>query len=77
LSVAITYAGSATAPTAAGSYAVVATVSDANYTGTANGTLVIAKATPTITWAVPAPITVGTALSATQLNATANVPGSF
>ncbi|MBT1073637.1 MBG domain-containing protein, partial [Pelotalea chapellei] len=75
--VAITYAGSATAPTAAGSYAVVATVSDANYTGTANGTLVIAKATPTITWAAPAPITVGTALSATQLNATANVPGSF
>ena len=35
------------------------------------------KATPTITWATPASITYGTALSATQLNATATVPGTF
>lgn len=35
------------------------------------------KATPTITWANPATITYGTALSATQLNATASVPGTF
>ena len=35
------------------------------------------KATPTITWAAPADITYGTALSATQLNATATVPGTF
>ncbi len=33
--------------------------------------------TPTITWSNPASITYGTALSGTQLNATANVPGSF
>jgi hypothetical protein len=33
--------------------------------------------TPTITWAKPASITYGTSLSGTQLNATANVPGSF
>lgn len=33
--------------------------------------------TPTITWATPSAITYGTALSATQLNATANVAGSF
>jgi hypothetical protein len=32
---------------------------------------------PTITWADPAPITLGTALSATQLNATANTEGTF
>jgi hypothetical protein len=32
---------------------------------------------PVITWANPASITYGTALSATQLNATANVPGTF
>jgi uncharacterized protein (TIGR02145 family) len=38
---------------------------------------VIAKIDPDITWANPADITVGTALSATQLNATANVPGTF
>jgi predicted phage tail protein len=39
--------------------------------------LTVNKATPTITWATPAAITYGTALSATQLNATASVPGSF
>ncbi len=33
--------------------------------------------TPTITWSNPASITYGTALSGAQLNATANVPGSF
>jgi len=37
----------------------------------------VEKATPTITWANPADITVGTALSATQLNATASVGGTF
>ena len=37
----------------------------------------IGKATPTITWANPADITYNTALSATQLNATASVPGTF
>jgi sugar lactone lactonase YvrE len=35
------------------------------------------QATPTITWAAPADITYGTALSATQLDASANAPGSF
>jgi large repetitive protein len=38
---------------------------------------VTSKSTPTISWSTPAPVTVGTALSSTQLNATANVPGSF
>jgi hypothetical protein len=35
------------------------------------------KTTPVITWANPVPISSGTALSATQLNATASVPGTF
>ena len=35
------------------------------------------QATPTVTWATPASIPYGTALSATQLNATASVAGSF
>lgn len=35
------------------------------------------KKDPIITWANPADITVGTLLSATQLNATADVPGTF
>jgi hypothetical protein len=35
------------------------------------------KITSVITWPTPAPITYGTKLSATQLDATANVPGRF
>ena len=35
------------------------------------------KIAPTITWPTPAPIMYGTALSATQLDATASVPGTF
>jgi hypothetical protein len=35
------------------------------------------QATPVITWSNPATITYGTALSATQLNATASVPGTL
>ena len=77
LGVGLTYNGSATAPTVAGSYTVVATVSDSNYHGSASGTLVIAKAAPTIVWVTPAAITAGTALSGAQLNATANVAGNF
>jgi regulation of enolase protein 1 (concanavalin A-like superfamily) len=41
LTVNFTYDGSATAPTAVGSYAVVATINDASYQGSASGTLVI------------------------------------
>jgi hypothetical protein len=49
-----------------------------NYaSATANVSLAVAKAVPVITWANPAGITYGTALSGTQLNATANVNGSF
>jgi hypothetical protein len=47
LSVGLTYNGSSTAPTAAGNYTVVGTIDDPNYTGTATGTLVIAKAATT------------------------------
>ncbi|MEY2879840.1 MAG: hypothetical protein RLZZ15_2220 [Verrucomicrobiota bacterium] len=37
----------------------------------------VARAVPLISWAAPATITYGTTLSGTQLNATANVPGTF
>lgn len=50
LSVGITYNGSATPPTRSGSYTVSAVVNDANYTGSASSTLVIAKATQTISF---------------------------
>ena len=39
--------------------------------------LTVAVVTPSITWSQPAPIIYGTALSATQLNATSNVAGTF
>nr|MBA3912466.1 hypothetical protein [Terriglobales bacterium] len=58
--------------------AVTFTPTDHNYSAvTSQVTLVVNKATPTVTWPKPAPITYGTPLSSTQLNATANVPGTF
>jgi hypothetical protein len=42
-----------------------------------NGTLAVTPATPVLTWTNPSPISYGTALSSTQLNASANIPGSF
>ena len=49
-----------------------------NYTmAQAAVSLTVAKATLVVTWPTPAPIAYGTALSATQLNATASVPGKF
>jgi hypothetical protein len=46
-------------------------------TATQTVSLTVNKATPLITWAMPAAITYGTALSRAQLNATASVPGTF
>ena len=49
-----------------------------NYaTSTATVILTVNKVTPTMTWATPAAIPYGTALSAAQLNATASVAGTF
>ena len=42
----------------------------------ATASINVSQATPTITWANPADIVYGTALSATQLDATASVPGN-
>src|SRR5207248_3981691 len=39
--------------------------------------IVVNQATPVITWNNPASITYGTALSTTQLNATASIPGTL
>ena len=76
----ITYSQNGSAvgsPTNAGSYDVSAVVNDPNYQGSTSGILIINKATPVITWNNPSNIASGTALSAIQLNATANVPGTF
>ncbi len=61
LAVDVTYNGSPTPPTAAGSYEVVATVVDADYVGTAKADLTIAKATASLTLGELAPWYDGTA----------------
>ena len=72
LALSVTYNGSTTPPTTAGSYAVVATVSNPNYAGSASGTLTIAKAATTIIFSAnPANPTRGQSvlLSATVIGA--------
>ncbi len=65
----------ATAPSAG---QLTATVSDATFsTNPSASDTVIYQQQPVITWATPKAITFGTPLSGTQLDATANVAGSF
>ncbi len=74
-----TVTGASVTLTGAGTVILKATQAAAgNYTtGSQNATFIVGAATPTITWAAPAPIVYGTPLSAAQLNATASVAGSF
>ena len=51
LNVVVTYAGDTTVPSSGGDYAVVAEIDEPNYSGVANGTLSIAAAPQTITFA--------------------------
>ena len=61
------------------SLSVLFTPTDSVDYNTASGSALInvAQATPVITWPTPAGITYGTALSSTQLDATASTPGTF
>jgi hypothetical protein len=69
----------------AGSYTLSTTFTPTNTTAYTTATKSVTQVvnapvgptTPVITWPTPAPITQGTALSATQLNATTTVAGSF
>jgi hypothetical protein len=65
----------------AGSQTLSVTFTPSNTTlytsATGTATLTVNQATPVITWATPAPITSGTPLSSTQLDATASVAGTF
>ena len=61
----------------AGSYTVTLRANAVCGNRDASFSLFVAKATPVITWNNPANITCNTPLGATQLNAIANVPGSF
>ncbi|MBE3123707.1 MAG: IPT/TIG domain-containing protein [Planctomycetes bacterium] len=67
LTVLLTYDGFATAPVSVGTYAVVATVQDINYQGTATATLTIKYAAPTVTSITPSsgPVAGGTPVTVT------------
>jgi hypothetical protein len=57
---------------------ITATASSPNFSNDVSATdTVIFQQPPTITWPTPANIVYGTALSGTQLDATASVPGNF
>ncbi len=76
----VTYNGSAAAPTNVGSYAVVATVNENNYTGTTSGTLVITAASATVELdnlvqsydGAPKPVTIITTPAGLTVNVTYN-----
>ncbi|MGC9293360.1 MAG: Ig-like domain repeat protein [Acidobacteriaceae bacterium] len=76
-----TVSGSTLTITGAGTVVVAANqAGNAEYSAAPQVTqsVVVSKATPTISWATPAAITYGTALSSTQLNATSGgVAGTF
>jgi hypothetical protein len=77
------YSTTAAISSVLGTYAIVPSLVDpndrqTNYTvSLVNGTLTIGQATPMMTWTNPAPISYGAAITTNELNAAANVPGSF
>ena len=79
----VTYSCGATTNSSTGDYPIIPALVDpndrqTNYTvSLVNGTLTVEPLTLIVTWTNPAPITYGAALTSNQLNATANVPGSF
>jgi hypothetical protein len=75
----LSFSGTAQGAANAGAYAItLGGLTSGNYSFSyVAGTLTINRATPTLTWSPPADIVYGTALSGTQLNATASVGGTF
>ena len=77
LAYSVTYNGSSTVPAAAGTYAVVATINDPNYSGSASGSLVIAKAPQTINFAALDPVLDNQASLALTATATSGLTVSY
>jgi hypothetical protein len=77
--VTVTYDGAADVPVQAGSYSVDASFAgDANHvSASATATMTITRAPVVLSWSTPAPIVHGSPLGQAQLNATANVSGTF
>ncbi len=74
-----TVSGNTLTITGAGQVTVAASQSgNTDYaSATTSQTFTVAQETPTLTWPTPSAITYGTALSATQLDATSSVAGTF
>jgi autotransporter-associated beta strand protein len=64
-------------PTAPGSFPLVLKANNFISVGPSRAFSLVVKIAPTLTWSNPADIVYGTALSSLQLNAAANVPGTF
>lgn len=77
LGVILTYDGSSTAPTNAGSYQVVATVNSPNYEGQATGTLIINRADQTITFGSLSDKTYGDPTFNVSATSSSGLPVSF
>ena len=77
LAFSVTYDGLSQAPTNAGSYAIVATITEPGYTGSASGTLVIGKALATVTLGSLSPTYTGTPKAATATTSPAGLAVSF
>ena len=79
----VTYSCDATTNSPVGTYPIVPVLVDpddleTNYVVTlSNGTLTVTMAAPVLSWPIPSAISYGTALDTNQLDATANVPGTF
>ncbi len=74
LPVALAYDGRSTAPTNAGSYPVVATITDPGYTGTAAATLTITKAAATVALSNIAQVSDGSPKPVTVLTVPTGIP---
>jgi len=72
----ITYDGNTTPPTDAGSYAVVATIDSATHTATASGTLTIAQAEQTVSFADPGTVPPDQSVTLAA-SSSANLPITF
>jgi cyclophilin family peptidyl-prolyl cis-trans isomerase len=77
LPVQLSYNGSINAPTTAGTYAVVGTINDANYQGSVTGSLVISKATATVSLGSLAQTYDGAAKAATATTTPARLAMSY
>jgi uncharacterized repeat protein (TIGR01451 family) len=77
LAVSVTYNGLTQAPTNAGSYAIVATITEPGYTGSASATMVIGKALATVTLGSLSPTYTGTPKAATATTSPAGLAVSF